>query len=253
MKLTVIGCSGSMPSPTSAASCYLVEAGGTKVLLDLGSGAFGPLQSYLDPASLDAVVFSHLHPDHCADLSALDVWLRYGPGAPSGPIPLVGPEQLRTRIQEIAQLCEVTMAEAFTISTLTAGEPIQIGALTITPHPALHPVPAFSFTVVGPSDTHDGEARLAYTGDTDLCEGVATAAAGADLLLAESAFSREDEPRGIHLTGERAGELAHGSGANSLILTHLQPWADAEVITVGARSRYDGPITLATPGLTVTI
>ena len=35
MRLTVIGCSGSLPGPGSAASCYLVEADGCRVLLDL--------------------------------------------------------------------------------------------------------------------------------------------------------------------------------------------------------------------------
>lgn len=253
MKITVIGCSGSMPGPTSAASSYLVQTGKTSILLDLGSGAFGPLQSHIDPGSLDAVIFSHLHPDHCADLSALDVWLRYGPGVSTGPMLLAGPEQLRTRIQEIAHVCEVTLDETFTTAQLTAGEGVQIGDLTVVPHAALHPVPAFSFAVTGPSEVRDGEARLCYTGDTDLCDGVSAAAQGADLLLAEAAFSREDEPRGIHLTGRRAGALAHEATVGSLVLTHLQPWADVAAIEAGARREFDGPTALATPGMTVTI
>ena len=51
MRLAVIGCSGSFAGPDSAASCYLLEAedadGATwRILLDLGSGALGPLQRY---------------------------------------------------------------------------------------------------------------------------------------------------------------------------------------------------------------
>ncbi|MDP9461497.1 MAG: MBL fold metallo-hydrolase, partial [Actinomycetota bacterium] len=42
MKLTVVGCAGSAPGPKSAASCYLVEHDGFRLLLDLGNGAFGP-------------------------------------------------------------------------------------------------------------------------------------------------------------------------------------------------------------------
>nr|MBA2717467.1 MBL fold metallo-hydrolase [Propionibacteriales bacterium] len=71
MKLTVVGCSGSLPGPESAASCYLLEApyeGRTfRLLLDLGSGALGPLQRYADLAAIDAVALSHLHADHCLD------------------------------------------------------------------------------------------------------------------------------------------------------------------------------------------
>jgi hypothetical protein len=60
VRLTVVGCSGSFPQPDAAASCYLVEAddddGRTwRVLLDLGSGALGPLQRHADLHALDAV------------------------------------------------------------------------------------------------------------------------------------------------------------------------------------------------------
>ncbi len=51
VKLTVIGCSGSVPGPDSPASSYLVEADGYRLLLDLGHGAFGALQRYVRPAT----------------------------------------------------------------------------------------------------------------------------------------------------------------------------------------------------------
>jgi ribonuclease BN (tRNA processing enzyme) len=41
MRLTVVGCSGSMPGPHSPASCYLLEADGFRLVVDLGSGALG--------------------------------------------------------------------------------------------------------------------------------------------------------------------------------------------------------------------
>ena len=69
VKLTVIGCAGSAPGPKSPASCYLVEHDGFRLLLDLGNGAFGPLQGLLDPATIDAVFLSHLHADHCLDVA----------------------------------------------------------------------------------------------------------------------------------------------------------------------------------------
>ncbi|MGL5909281.1 MAG: MBL fold metallo-hydrolase, partial [Phycicoccus sp.] len=87
MRLTVVGCSGSYPGPESPASCYLVQHtdddGHTwSVLLDLGNGAFGPLQRHLDPSDVDALFLSHLHPDHCVDLLGLYVHRRYRPGGP---------------------------------------------------------------------------------------------------------------------------------------------------------------------------
>ena len=63
MRLTVVGCSGSFPGPESAASCYLVEATGTddrtwRILLDLGSGALGPILVTLMSLSLIVAVFA---------------------------------------------------------------------------------------------------------------------------------------------------------------------------------------------------
>ena len=44
MRLTMVGCSGSIPGPHSAASCYLLEADGFRLVVDLGNGAVGALQ-----------------------------------------------------------------------------------------------------------------------------------------------------------------------------------------------------------------
>ncbi|MFC8943216.1 MBL fold metallo-hydrolase, partial [Streptomyces griseoincarnatus] len=52
MRLTVVGSSGSVPGPDSACSCYLVEQDGFRLLLDLGTGAVGPLQRYVAPADV---------------------------------------------------------------------------------------------------------------------------------------------------------------------------------------------------------
>ena len=77
MDLTIVGCTGSLPGPSSPASCYLLTVHDGqrdwRVLLDLGSGALGALQRHTDPLGLDAVVLSHLHPDHCLDLTGLKV------------------------------------------------------------------------------------------------------------------------------------------------------------------------------------
>jgi len=105
VRVTVVGCAGTFPSATSPASSYLVEAdddaGRTwHVLLDLGNGALGPLQQYCDPAELDLVGLSHLHPDHVADVSGLFVYLKYHPSGQAGPIEIIGPFGTASRLGE---------------------------------------------------------------------------------------------------------------------------------------------------------
>src|SRR6476659_2063322 len=78
-RLTIVGCSGSAPGPDSASSCYLVECDGYRLLLDLGTGAVGPLQRHLPVTDVDSVFVTHGHNDHCRDLVDL-VYLRHRVG-----------------------------------------------------------------------------------------------------------------------------------------------------------------------------
>ena len=85
MKITVLGCSGSVPGPGLPTSGYLVEADGFRIVADLGAGTFGKLQTHCSPFDLDAVLLSHLHLDHCADFAALTTFRRHHPRPPYDP------------------------------------------------------------------------------------------------------------------------------------------------------------------------
>jgi len=262
MRVVVVGCSGSVPGPGSAASCYLVEASGTdqdgeprtwRVLLDLGSGALGPLQSHVDPAALDAVLLSHLHPDHCLDVCGLYVLLRYGGGPPRArPLPVLGPRRTAERLDRAYDAmrpgppARKGLASLLAIGELTDRVPVRFGPMTITPVAVNHPVPAFGFRV-----EHEDRV-LAYTGDTDSTPALSDLLAGADLVLADSAHvDGRDTSSGIHLSGRRAAEAAVAAGGvRRLVLTHIPPWADRDVCLAQARAVWDGPLEAARPGAT---
>jgi ribonuclease BN (tRNA processing enzyme) len=252
MRLTVVGCSGSVPGPASPASCYLVEAddedGRTwRVVLDLGSGALGPLQTYCDPRDLDAVLLSHLHPDHCADLAPLHVYLAHHPDGP-GHVRVVGPFGTSSRLSEIRGVDGPS--EALGVEVWLAGGTVTVGPLSIRCESVTHPVPAYALRVEGPSE-REARARavLTYSGDADVCEGLDTAAAGADLFLCEATFTdADDAPRGSHLTGTRAGEVAQAARVDRLVLTHVPPWTDPNTVIAEAGRTYAGPLELARPG-----
>ncbi len=253
MKLTVVGCSGSFPSPDSPASCYLVEAddadGRTwRVVLDLGSGALGPLQRHTRLDDIDAVVISHLHPDHFMDLCGLYVARRYAPGGPAAvPLPVHGPAGTAERLRQAYGGDAAGIDDTFDVRELAAGRPVELGPLTLTPYPVEHPVEAFGIRV----EAHAGPRTevLAYTGDTDACDALLSLAKGADLLLAEASFEEgRDTTRGVHLTGLRAGQVAADAGCRRLLLTHVPVWTDPRVVLAEARSAFPGAIELARAG-----
>ncbi|HVE96405.1 MAG TPA: MBL fold metallo-hydrolase [Pseudonocardiaceae bacterium] len=247
MLLTVLGCSGSVPGPESPASGYLVRAGDTTVVLDLGNGAFGALQRYLDPFALDALILSHLHPDHCADVSALTVYRRYHPHPPpGGPLPLYGPSEVAQRLvasyapsayeRSVTDLSDVYDFQLF-------GEPLGIGGLEVRAAPVDHPCEAYALRI-----SHAGR-TLVYSGDTGPCPQLVELANGADVLLAEASWpDRPGNPRGIHLSGRDAGEAAAAAGVGRLLITHVPPWTDAEQVLTEAKDAFDGPTELVRAG-----
>ncbi len=256
MRLTVVGCAGSLPTPQSATSCYLLEAeeeaqdGDTRtwrVLLDLGSGALGPLQRYLTWGQLDAVLLSHLHPDHMLDLCGLYVALRYDPSGPgrTGALPVYGPSGTAQRLEDAyGRRDPGAMAQVFEVRTWDDDVAQQLGPFTVTASRVRHVGDAYGLRV-----SADG-AVLTYSGDTDSCPALVELARDADVLLAEASFIEgRDLQRGIHLTGLRAGQTAAQAAVGRLVLTHLPPWTAPDVVLAEARTAYSGPIELAVPGM----
>ncbi|WP_151524724.1 MBL fold metallo-hydrolase [Serinicoccus kebangsaanensis] len=244
MDLTVIGCSGSVPGPDDAASCYLVRAHDGErdwqVLLDLGSGALGPLQRHTDPLTLDAVLLTHLHPDHCLDLTGLHVLRRHGPTPATGDLPVWGPAGVAERMGRAHGVPGGEPMPGIAWGELTDRSPVRVGPFTITPYAVRHPVPAFGLRVEA------GGTVLAYTGDTDTCDALQPLLTGADLALVEAGFADEEQTRGIHLTPARAARaVAEAGGVRRLVLTHLPPWADRQRALDQARDGWSGEICLA--------
>jgi ribonuclease BN (tRNA processing enzyme) len=240
----VIGCSGSFPGPNSPASCYLIQAGGFDLLLDLGSGALGPLQRHIGLYDVGAILFTHLHADHCLDLCGYWVARKYAPDGPKSRIPVYGPDGVAARMAHAYDLePEPGMSEAFDFHTLVPGT-FEIGPFMVTAAPMNHIVEAYGFRV-----EHDG-ASLAYSGDTGECDALVDLAGGVDLLLAEASFvERPGLPDDLHLTARQAGEHAARAGAKRLVLTHLVPWNDDDNSLAEAKaSGYRGPIELAFQG-----
>ncbi|RKQ36641.1 MBL fold metallo-hydrolase [Kocuria tytonis] len=253
MLLTVVGNSGSFPGPDSPASCYLVTgedaAGRTwRIVLDMGNGALGALQRYVDLHTIDAIMLSHLHPDHCVDVGGLHVAVKWDPrGWRGARIPVYGPSMLPGYLNQLHMLpAEHSMDTEFDFHVWQAGRSVTVGPFTVTPHAVNHPCPepfALRVEYRGPNGTE----VLTYSGDTDACDELVSAARDADVFLCEAAYEegREDHLRGIHLTGRRAGETADAAGARRLLLTHLPVWNDPRTTEAEAAGVYHGAVSVA--------
>jgi ribonuclease BN (tRNA processing enzyme) len=241
MKLTVLGCSGSMPGPDSPASGYLVESDGFRMVLDLGNGAFGALQRHVEAHEVDAIILSHLHADHCLDLTSYVVALRYGPHRGGRRIPVIGPAGTRARIESAydPMVRKLNLQELFDFAAPKDG---QLGPFEVSFAEMNHPVPAFAIRLTA------GGRTLVYSGDTGESEALVQLAEGADVLLCEASFG-PDEPYvpDLHLTGEQAGDHASRAQVDRLMITHVPPWGSREVAVAEAAKTFDGPIEAVVP------
>lgn len=248
MRMIVLGCSGSGPGPSSPASGYLVEAGDVRLVMDLGNGTFGALQRLLDPWRLDAVAFSHLHPDHCADFAALVVHRRYHPFPPPDVArlavfaPIEAPDRFAAAYAPSSvERAETDLTDAFSFHP--HADAVEIGDLTLRTTAVDHPCEAYALRV-----EHGGRS-LVYSGDTGPCDGLVELARGADVLLCEATWPHvtavwAEPPPGVHLSGRQAGEHATAAGVGRLLLTHVPPWFDAEELRAEAQAAFDGDVTV---------
>ena len=255
MRLTVLGCSGSGPGPSSPASGYLVTAGDARLVLDLGNGAFGALQRHLDPWELDAVALSHLHADHCADVASLVVHRRYHPSPPpdAGALRVYAPAEAPSRLAALyapsaEELASTDLSDVLELRDLAAADLEQIGCVTLRAARVDHLCTAYALRV-----QHDG-AALVYSGDTGPCPALVELARGADALLCEATWPHAvpgqytEPPPGIHLSGRQAGEHAAAAGVGRLLITHVPGWFDGAALVAEARETFDGPVELVMPG-----
>jgi ribonuclease BN (tRNA processing enzyme) len=232
LRLTVVGCAGSVPGPESACSCYLVERDGYRLMLDVGTGAAGPLQRYAAARDVDAVIVSHAHEDHWADLTHLAYLRTLTPGC--RPLPVIGPADMPPVLLRNPDVFAATVAEP---------DARMMGPLTVKLSRVEH-------GECWATRIDDG---LCYTADTGPCAALDDLADGCAVLLAEASGFDADGPSPVHLTAGDAGRLAARSRARLLILTHLRPWHDPLAL-LGEASRYAGcPVVLAHPGLQLTL
>lgn len=250
MKLTVVGCAGSYPTPESPGSCYLIEHDDHRILLDLGNGALGPLQQHVAlewPRALDAVILSHCHADHCADTAVLFVQRNYAPQPARDRLLMLGPGETRDRVAGVYGMTDPSpLDDQFEFRSFPR-EPVTVGPFTIETVRAVHPVESYSIRVTA------GGRSLTYSGDTAANDRLRELARGTDVALFEASFIGTDNPDGVHMTGADAGAIARDAGAGLLLLTHLVSWNDPAVVRAEAVSQCDGPLEIAQSGMSITL
>ncbi|WP_202080353.1 MBL fold metallo-hydrolase [Caldalkalibacillus salinus] len=241
MKLTVIGYWGAYPEAGEATSGYLIEEDDYRILVDCGSGVLSRLQQYLPLMKLDAVVLSHYHADHIADLRSLQyaTMIQSQLDNRSTVLPVYGHDQDKDAFQRLTYQDYCQGIPIRHQQTLTIG-PFKLRFISTT-----HPVYCLAM------DISTDNSRMIYTADTEWNEDLLSFAPGSDLVISEASIYRAQKGKVQgHLTGEEAGQLAARLETQSLLLTHLPHFGQHEELVKEAGQHFKGPIDLAYEGKT---
>jgi len=246
MRLTVLGAGPAYSDREGASGAsYLVSDGDTHLLLDLGQGSLPRLFRALHPTALNAVIVSHLHPDHYIDLVPLRHYLRYEFDPPRR-VRVLGPADLPNRLDALHAYAGFS-AEALDTETLGEGERV-IGGLTVRGRLVAHTDESYAVRVA----PIGGGAGLVYSGDCGRAADMAPLIHPGDTLLSEVSYGPGPVLRGVlHLDGPAVGELAASARAGRVLLTHLQMGHDPDETLASVRARFDGPVEFVWPGTQV--
>lgn len=240
MKVTVIGEWGGFPKVNGASSGYLFQSNRFNLLVDCGSAVLSKLQRYIPVEQLDAVILSHYHHDHVADIGPLQharLVKRYM-GIQQVTLPIYGhllDEEGFARLTHDVD----TIGVAYDPT-----QSIQIGPFTITFQQTIHPAPCFAMRIT------DGNTTVVYTGDSAYLEAFHTFAKQADVLICECNFYEGMDGRSAgHMNSIEAATIAKEAQVDTLLLTHLPHFGNLQDLVQQAKKVFSGNVMLAKEGL----
>lgn len=246
LRITILGSGTCVPSLTRSACSVLLHHRGGKWLFDCGPGTIRRLlEAGTTIFEISHLCFSHLHPDHTADLVPLLFATKYPDrGKRKFPLTVVGGRGFNDFFGRLRNVYGdwIEIGEGmFNILEMNADsrDRREMDGLRVDTAPTNHSPQSIAFRVTGPAGR-----SMVYSGDTDFSEPLIELARDADLLICESAFPEGHHVAG-HLTPALAGEIASRAGVGRLVLTHFYPICDRADVETECRRTYSGPLILA--------
>lgn len=234
-----VGSGDSFGSGGRFQTCILVDGPQSRFAMDFGTSSLIALaQQGIEHNSIDAILLTHLHGDHCGGVPFLLMDAMLG-AKRTRPLIVAGPRDLRRRMAEMQEVLfpgSKVMTPKFPLEwiELEPGRTQSILDLNVTAERARHTVETNPTAL----RVEVGGKVVSYTGDTEWTDDIAKVTQGADLLVAECYFF--EKPIKWHLNYPAIAEHRNDFGAKRVILTHMSKEMLAQVDNVPEECASDG-------------
>ena len=241
MRVTILGSGTSVPASGRFPAGVLVEAAGTALLVDAGPGTLRHLpDAGVGLERIGAVLLTHYHTDHTADLAALLFALRNPRYRGRPRLRVLGAAGLRGFVGHLTAAwpwLDPRGEYELSLEEIAPGS-FDVGPFRVVAFSIRHTIQSLAYRFEADS------AAAAISGDADVCDGLVDVARGADLFVCECSFPDAQRVEG-HLTPKLAGEAAAKAGVKTLCLTHFYPECEGTDLAAQARATFGGKIVLA--------
>jgi ribonuclease BN (tRNA processing enzyme) len=220
-------------------TCILVDAPGYRFVIDFGASSLIALnQLGIEHNSIDAIVLTHIHGDHCGGIPFMLMDAMLG-AKRDRPLTIAGPRETKARM---GQICEAllpgmhVMVPKFPLEyvEMAVMREHQVGPLKVTPYPAYHT-----------GETNPTSVRVevagkvvSYTGDSAWNKHIPSVSRDADLFITECYFYAK--PIRFHMNYPDIREHWDELGAKRVVLTHFSREMMRHKDEIPEECAYDG-------------
>lgn len=248
-----MGTGTAVPEGDRGGSCFYLETGGSRLLIDCGPGSVqGLVRREIPWESLTDLVITHFHTDHVGALTGLFFALKHGTDpARDELLDIWGPSGTRRLFSRLAAAVgEYVVDPGFAVRIHELRQDVvrtTERGLELSVRSTYHTDESHAVRITGQ------DAAVGYTGDTGLPEGEARALgsflSGLDVLIAECSLS-DEEVSDNHLSPTRLAALATVADPGLLWVTHVYPHVRRRDDVAGLLSAagYDGPVRVLDDG-----
>ena len=220
MKIRVLGTGTSIPSLQRCSSSYLVQTKRLNILIDVGPSIVRRLLEYgFTTRDIDAIVLTHFHVDHTADLSTFLFASNYDVEARTKPLTIIGGPGINDFFENLIKVYRWLTPKSYELFLREEGDcTLNLEDFVISVTRVEHNDESIAIRI-------EEHKSVTFSGDTDYTKNLVKLASGTDLLIAECSFP-ERKVDG-HLNLETLQKIVDEANPKRVLISHLYPeWDD---------------------------